>query len=149
MWLFITAAVPQLLYYATEALSRAERLTCSTALDTLVSCLEQVKVKIPGAAVIQNTIIRLKTQDSRSQGHTLTVREWKKPNLVGELRSVAAFQSLFPFPSTLSPRLDRLGQTGWCFSDIGYMPEIEEDLGWIFDEFADVSSFTDWPSVLS
>ena len=104
MWLFMMAAVPQLLYHATEAISGAERHACSTALDTLVSCLEQVKIKIPGAAVIQNTIIRLKSQESRSQAQ-LQQRESGRSRISWEscavlLRSKACF--LFQAPCHLA-----------------------------------------------
>ncbi len=149
MWLFMMAAIPQLLYHATEALSEAERFTCAGAIDTIVSCLEQFKIKIPGAAVVLNTINRLRSQDSRSQTQSSTTREWRKPNLVGELCNVAAFRSLFPFPKTLSPRLERLEQVESALAEFSPGPDMGEDLSWILDEFAEVSSFTDWPSMLS
>lgn len=149
MWFFMMAAMPQILYHSTDALSNEERQTCSRSLDILVSCLEQYKIKIPGAAVILNTINRLRTQDTRMQSQSSTVREWKKPNLVGELCSVSAFRDLFPFPSSLTGRLELFEQPGGMLAEASPPPDMTGDLSWIFDEFADVSAFADWPSVLS
>jgi hypothetical protein len=146
MWLFMLAAMPQLLYNAAEGLSEADRRACSDALDKLVSALGQFMIKIPGAETMLNTINRLRAQDHPVHP-TSTSREWRKHNLNGELHSVLAFRDLFPFPLSLSPRLELLDQLGDMRSVASPPPDINEDLGWILEEFADISTFTGWPSM--
>ncbi|OKP12404.1 hypothetical protein PENSUB_2140 [Penicillium subrubescens] len=148
MWLFMLAAMPQLLYNAAEGLSEADRRACSDALDKLVSALGQFMIKIPGAETMLNTINRLRAQDHPVHPAS-TSREWRKHNLNGELHSVLAFRDLFPFPLSLSPRLELLDQLGDMRSVASPPPDINEDLGWILEEFADISTFTGWPSMLS
>jgi hypothetical protein len=148
MWLFMLAAMPQLLYNAAERLSETDRRACSDALDKLVSALGQFTIKIPGAETMLNTITRLRAQDSLVQP-TSASREWRKQNLTGELHSVLAFRDLFPFPLSLSPRLELLDQLADMRSVVSPPPDIIEDLGWIFEEFADISTFAGWPSMLS
>lgn len=148
MWLFMLAAMPQLLYNAAEGLSEADRGSCSDALDKLLSALGQFMIKIPGAETMLNTINRLRAQDHPVQP-TSTSREWRKQNLTGELHSVVAFRDLFPFPLSLSPRLELLDQLGDIRSVVSPLPDIGEDLGWILEEFADISTFAGWSSMLS
>jgi hypothetical protein len=147
MWLFMLAAMPQLLYNAAEGLPEVDRRACSGALDKLVSALGQFMVKIPGAEIMLSTIERLRSQDNPVQ-QTSTSRGWRKQNLTGELHSVVAFRDLFPFPLSLSPGLELLDQRVNTRSVVSPPPYITEDLSWILEEFADISTFAGWPSML-
>ena len=148
IWLFTVTATPLLLYNATEGPSDTESL-CAEELDILVSALKQFQIKIPGALIVLNTINRLRASRShtRTQNST-TARESRKTIFVREAHDLSSLRDLFPFPQSLSPRLALLElAAGDMALDMNISFDVSEDLGWMFDEFSELTpglSGADW-----
>ncbi|RJE23261.1 hypothetical protein PHISCL_04418 [Aspergillus sclerotialis] len=149
IWLFTVAAIPQLLYNATEGLMETESL-CAEELDILVSALKQFQIKIPGAVIVLNTINRLRASRSHARTpNSTTAREPRKTIFVSEAHDLSSLRDLFPFPQSLSPRLPLLElATGDIALDMSASVDVSEDLGRIFEEFSELSpsfAVADWP----
>jgi len=152
IWCFTVAAMPQLLYNTVEC-STELKCHCSEELDILVSSLEQLQAKIPGAMMILNTVNRLRTAHNgiRDQNST-RARVSREKVSFGEAYDISDFRDLFPFPTSLSPRLALLEHdSSNIFQSLGTPPRVPDDFSWIFEEFSDLSSqfaFSDVPQPL-
>lgn len=148
IWLFTVAAIPQLLYNATEGLLETESL-CAEELDILVSALKQFQIKIPGALIVLNTIDRLRASRSHARTQNSTTAREPRKTIVSEAHDLSSLRDLFPFPPSLSPRLALLELvTGDMALDMSASVDVSEDLGWIFEEFSELSpsfAVADWP----
>jgi len=142
-WLLMMAAIPQLLYNAAECSLEPDSY-CSEELDILVSSLEQLQARIPGATVVLNAINRLRT--SRNSGriqNTTTTFESREKVFFSEGYDILSYRELFPFPNSLSPRLSLWElYAGHTFQEGGPPPAAPDDLSRIFEEFSDLSRFT-------
>ncbi|KAF9893482.1 hypothetical protein FE257_010794 [Aspergillus nanangensis] len=142
-WFLIVAAMPQLLYSATESALESDSY-CSEELDIIVSCLEQFQPRIPGSTVILNTINRLRT--SRNNGRVRTPTANSAPRekvLLSEEYDFFSFRELFPFPNSLSPRLALWEfYAGDIFQGLEIPMAVPDDPGWMSVEFADLSRFS-------
>lgn len=139
-WLLMVAAIPQLLYNAAECSPESDNY-CSEELDILVSSLEQLQVRLPGATVVLNAINRLRT--SRNSGrvqNTTTIFEPRENVFSSEGHDMLSFRDLFPFPNSLSPRLSLWElYAGDIFQEVESPTGAPDDLGRILEEFSDLS----------
>lgn len=141
-WIFTVAAMPQLLYNASECSPELENY-CSEEIGMLVSALEQFQERIPGATVVLNTINRLRTSPSRGRSrNSTTARGSQEKVTFSKSYDISSLRALFPFPNSLSLRLSLLEH------DFGHMvqglvtPTVgPEDFSWIFEQFPDLSHF--------
>lgn len=132
----MVAAIPQLLYNAAECSLESDSY-CSEELDILVSSLEQLQARIPGSTVVLNAINRLRTRN------TTTTFESREKVFFSEGYDILSFRDLFPFPSSLSPRLSLWElYAGHIFQGMETPTAAPDDLGRIFEDFWDLSRFT-------
>lgn len=141
-WLLMVATIPLLLYNAAECPLESDNY-CSEELDVLVSCLEQLQARLPGATVVLNAINRLRT--SRNSGrvrNTTTTWESREKVFFSEGYDILSFRDLFPFPNSLSPRLSLWEfYAGHIFQGAETPMAAHDDLSRIFEEFSDLSRF--------
>lgn len=152
-WFLMVASVPQLLYNAGVSLYGQDKL-CTEELDILVASLEQMEIKWPGATIVLNVVVRLRNSQKLasipiSQPFVAPEAAWD------EETEISALRDLFPFPSSLSPRMSLLDYDAddLRYPAVGEVGQpFDENLNWIFSEFTELSyrqSFVDGHNLFS
>ena len=149
-WYFTVAAVPQLLWYASEDASAEENL-CAEDLDILSAALQQYQTKRPGATPVLNAINRLRASQSQFRVQSYS-KMWDMQGGSGitDAHNMSVLRELFPFPETLSPRLVMLDISAHdMVTEAAVGTGFTEDMSCMFGNLADLSNglaFDDWYS---
>lgn len=134
----MVAAVPQLVYNSAVA---SQSDLCVQELEIITKTLKQLQIKFAGAAPVLNTVQHLTALRRWPRVRPATSASSEESSSGGIEFEMQELQALFPFPASLSPRIELTMGDGLR----GLEPEFGEttsplaDFSWIFDDFWDTS----------